>query len=91
MRSSAWRTFSSYSLSSGVRKRSESDQRLLADVVGRDLAEVGLGHLDVIAEDLVVADLERADPGPLPLPALEQGDEDFPERLTDRSSSSSAL
>ena len=51
------------------------DQRLLAHVVGRDLGQVGLGHLDVVAEDLVVADLERADAGPLPLAALELGDE----------------
>ncbi len=52
-----------------------ADERLLAHVIGRDLGQVGLGHLDVIAEDLVVADLERADAGPLALPLLQLGDE----------------
>ena len=33
------------------------DQRLFADVVLRHLVIVGLGHLDVIAEHLVVAHL----------------------------------
>src|SRR5216683_389863 len=37
------------------------DQRLLALVVRGHPVEVGFGHLDVIAEDLVVADLERGD------------------------------
>ena len=50
------------------------DQRLLADVVGRDERRVGLRDLDVVAEDLVVADLERLDAGALPLDRLQVGD-----------------
>jgi len=43
------------------------DQGLLAEVIVGDGAEVGLGNLEVIAEDFVVPDLERADPGALAL------------------------
>ncbi len=35
---------------------------------------MGLGHLDVVAEDLVVAHLQRADAGALALVGLEPGD-----------------
>ena len=52
-------------------------QGLLADVIGRDEVEVRLGHLDVVAEDLVITDLERVDARPFPLPLLEAGDEGF--------------
>ena len=50
---------------------------LLADVVGRDLravAALGVGDLDVVAEDLVEADLEAGDPGPADLVGLVPGD-----------------
>ena len=67
------------------------DQRLLAHVVGRDPVQVRLGDLDVVAEDLVVADLERADAGALPLAASSWAMKPLPSRLTARSSSSSAL
>jgi hypothetical protein len=40
--------------------------------------EVRPGHLDVVAEDPVVADLERADAGALPLAGLERGDDALP-------------
>ena len=50
------------------------DQGLLADVVGWGQAGVGAGDLDVVAKDLVVADLERLDPGALALDALQVGD-----------------
>src|SRR6266849_5127503 len=36
-------------------------QRLLALVIGGREVEVGLGDLDVVAEDLIEADLERLD------------------------------
>src|SRR5437764_880852 len=48
-----------------------ADQRLLADVVVRDFREVRFRNLDVVAEDGVEADLQRADPGALPLPRLD--------------------
>ena len=35
---------------------------------------VGVGHLQVIPEDLVVAHLERRDAGAFPLPLLQRGD-----------------
>ena len=38
---------------------------LTSPVMRRDPGEVGPRHLDVVAEDLVVTDLERPDPGPL--------------------------
>ena len=50
------------------------DQGLLADVVVRHPVLLRLGDLDVVAEDLVVADLERADAGRLPLAGLEGQD-----------------
>ena len=43
-------------------------------VVGGDPGGVRVGDLEVVAEDLVEADLERRDPGPLPLPLLQRGD-----------------
>src|SRR5690606_3935003 len=58
-------------------------QRLLALVVGGHRADVRAAHLNVVAEDLVEADLERLDPGPLPLGLLQPGDP-LP-RLTGRS------
>ena len=39
------------------------DQRLLADIVGGHLILEGIGYLDIIAEYLVVADLQGADAG----------------------------
>ena len=50
------------------------DQGLLADVVGGRQPGVGAGDLDVIAEDLVVADLEGLDAGALALDAFQVGD-----------------
>ena len=44
--------------------------RLLAEVVDGDRLAVGVGDLDVIAEDPVVADLERGDAGAGPLHGL---------------------
>src|SRR5688572_23765476 len=38
-------------------------ERLLADVIRRSLGQVRFRDLDVVAEDRVVADLERADAG----------------------------
>src|SRR5690606_1278995 len=43
------------------------DERLLADVVVRDLILVRVGDLEVVAEDLVEADLEGRDAGSLRL------------------------
>src|SRR5690606_33777202 len=40
---------------------------------GHWLVEVGIGHFDVIAEDLVVADFEAFDAGALALGPLESG------------------
>ncbi len=50
-------------------------ERLLADVVRRHLLEVGTGDLEVVAEYLVEADLQRVDAGALALPRLQAGDE----------------
>src|SRR5207237_7237106 len=47
------------------------DQRLLALVVGGRQMLIGFGDLDVIAEDGVEFDLERANAGALPLPLLD--------------------
>jgi len=55
-----------------------AEQRLPADVIGRDEMEVGLGDVDRIAEIPVVADLERRDPRPLPFPLFDGGDDGFP-------------
>ena len=52
-----------------------ADQRLLAQVVGWHRLPVGVGDLEVVAEDPVVTDLERADAGALPLLPLQPGDE----------------
>ena len=75
MRSSAPRTFSSYSLSAGVMKRSPPAMVCLRMVVGRDVVEVRLRDLDVVAEDAVEADLERRDAGARPLALLHLGDD----------------
>ena len=45
-------------------------QGLLADVVLRHQAVIALGHLDVVAEHLVIPHLQALDPGALLLPAL---------------------
>ena len=50
------------------------DEGLLAVVVGGHAGGVGLRHLEVVAEHLVVADLERVDSGARALPRLELGD-----------------
>ena len=42
-------------------------QRLLALIVRRSQREVGLGDLDVISEDRVIANFQRTDPRTLPL------------------------
>jgi hypothetical protein len=49
-------------------------QRLLADVVGRHAAGVGVRHLDVVAVDLVVPDLQARDVRPRDLRRLVAGD-----------------
>src|SRR4029078_7397009 len=48
-----------------------TDERLLPVVVGRDEVLMRLRDLDVVAEDLVVADLERGDARPFALRRLE--------------------
>lgn len=48
--------------------------RLLALVVRRHQAEVGLADLDVVAEDPVEADLERGNPGAAAARAPRSGD-----------------
>ena len=50
------------------------DQRLLALVIGGRVGQVGLGDLNVIAEDGVIADFERADAGALALAFFDGGD-----------------
>ncbi len=49
-------------------------QRLAAVVVVRDAVEVGVGHLDVVAVDLVVSDRQRVDPCSLALAGLQLRD-----------------
>ena len=49
-------------------------QRLPPLVVGGHPGRVRVGDLEVVAEHLVEADLERRDPGALALPLLERGD-----------------
>ena len=49
-------------------------QRLAPLVVGGDPGGVGVGDLEVVAEDLVEPDLERGDAGAVPLALLERGD-----------------
>ena len=59
------------------RRRDEplaAGDRLLAVVVGRNVAEVRLRDLDVVAEDAVVANLERRNAGPRPLRVFHRGD-----------------
>ena len=51
------------------------DQRLLALVVGGGQMQVGLGDFDVVAEDVVEADLERLDAGAGALAGFDLGDE----------------
>ncbi len=53
-------------------------QGLPALVVERHLGGVSMGDLEVIPEDLVVADLERGNPGALPFALLHRGDELLP-------------
>ena len=62
----------------GSEEALRADEGLLADVVRRDLGEIGLRDVDVIAEDLVVPDLEGRDARPLPLGLLQPGDEGLP-------------
>ena len=50
-----------------------ADRRLPADVIGRHKVEVGLRHLDVVAEVVREPHLEAADTGALLLGALEVG------------------
>ncbi len=51
------------------------DERLLADVGLGHLILEGVGDLDVVAEDLVVADLQRADAGALLFLRLDGGEQ----------------
>ena len=51
------------------------DQRLLADIVVGYLIPEGVGYLDVIAEYLVIADLQGADAGLFLLLRLHLGQE----------------
>ena len=51
-----------------------SHQRLAPGVVVGHLGQVGVADLDVVAEDLVVSDLEAPYAGALPLPVLEPRD-----------------
>ncbi len=52
-------------LERGGREAFRPDQRLLALIVRRRAVRMRLGDFDVVAEDLVVADLQRRDPRPL--------------------------
>src|SRR5439155_381353 len=49
-------------------------QGLAALVVDRHVLQMRACHFDVVAEDFVEADLERADPGALPLARLQPRD-----------------
>ena len=49
-------------------------ERLLADVVGWDAGKLRVGDLQIVAEDLVVADPQRGDATALALLALQVGD-----------------
>jgi len=51
---------------------------LAADIVGRDVGQIGFRHLDVVAEDLVIADLQGADAGAGLFLRLQPGDEPLP-------------
>src|SRR6185503_7682827 len=48
--------------------------RLLTEVVARDVRQVRFRNLDVVPEDAVVADFQRVDPGAAPLRLLHLGD-----------------
>ena len=50
------------------------DQRLLAFVVGGRVVQIGLGDFQVVAEDAVELDLQRADAGALALALLDLRD-----------------
>ena len=50
-------------------------QGLLALEIGGDQVQIGVGHFDVKAEDLVVANLERGDSGALALALFHGGDD----------------
>jgi hypothetical protein len=69
----------------GRQEALRADERLLSDVVGRNLAQVGLGNLDEVAEVFVETDLEGADPGSVALALFKGGNErlagaaDFPQ------------
>ncbi len=52
-----------------------SGEGLLADIAGRNHGALGVGNLEVVAEDTVVADPEAANAGALPLRRLQSGDE----------------
>jgi len=66
-------------------------QRLSAAVVVGDAVEVGVGHLDVVAVDLIVADRQRVDPGALALARLQVCDPLAPRaRVARRASRSSS-
>ena len=48
-------------------------QRLFADIILRHQILVGIGHLQIIAEDFIIFDPEILDAGPLPLFGLDLG------------------
>ena len=50
------------------------DQGLLAFVVGGREVQIGAGDFDVVAEDVVEADLQRGDAGALALAGFDLGD-----------------
>ena len=52
-------------------------QGLLADIALRHLAPEGVGDLNIVAEDFVVADFQGADAGPFLLPGLDLRDDAF--------------
>jgi len=60
------------------RKRSALASVCLARVVGGDRAEIGRADFNVIAEDLVVAHLERANAGPFLAPGAGDGQPSWP-------------
>src|SRR5918992_440245 len=55
-------------------------ERLLPDVIAGHEAQVRLCDFDVVTEDLVIADLQRAYAGPLPLSLLKLREEAPPAR-----------
>jgi hypothetical protein len=62
-------------LERGCGEAFRADQRLLALVVSGRALGVGFGDFDVVAEDLVVADLERGDAGALALRGFQTRDD----------------